>query len=127
MRDVKILKAGVDVVVGTPGRLKDLLDKGWLQLGQVRHLVLDEADQMLDMGFQDEIGAIFQSLQGVGGNAGGGSSSSSGAAAQVQVQVLLFSATMPQWCLDIARRYMRADREYVDQVRGGVAWGRGGG
>ena len=51
----RILKGGVDVVIGTPGRLKDLLNMGVLDLGAVQYLVLDEADRMLDMGFEDDM------------------------------------------------------------------------
>ena len=57
-----VLQRGVDVVVGTPGRIKDLLDRKWLSLSCVRHVVLDEADQMLDMGFTEEIQAIFDAF-----------------------------------------------------------------
>ena len=46
-----VLQKGIDVVVGTPGRIKDLLDRKWLSFLEVKHVVLDEADQMLDMGF----------------------------------------------------------------------------
>lgn len=106
----RTLKAGLEAVVGTPGRLKDLLDKGWLDVSEVRHLVLDEADQMLDMGFQDEIKSIFQALK------------PQTSAAKIDdkdikpLQVLLFSATMPKWCLDLSKSYMREDLVYIDQV-----------
>lgn len=49
------LREGVDVVVGTPGRIQDLVNKGKLDLGRVKHAVLDEVDQMLDMGFRDKV------------------------------------------------------------------------
>lgn len=92
------LNRGVDVVVGTPGRIKDLLERQKLSLQSVRHLVLDEADQMLDMGFQEEISYIIDLLR------------------DQTKQVLLFSATMPSWVHNIAAKYMRADRKIIDLV-----------
>ena len=53
------LAAGIDVLVGTPGRIKDLQERGYLALGAVRYSVLDEADQMLDMGFADDMAHIL--------------------------------------------------------------------
>jgi ATP-dependent RNA helicase DBP3 len=53
------LRKGVDCVVCTPGRLKDLVDEGVCDLGNVRHLVLDEADRMLDMGFEEDVQYII--------------------------------------------------------------------
>ncbi|KAL7525710.1 hypothetical protein ACHAXR_001122 [Thalassiosira sp. AJA248-18] len=58
-----ILRRGVDCVVGTPGRLKDLIDDGSCKLGQVCHLVLDEADRMLDMGFEEDVRYIISQCQ----------------------------------------------------------------
>ena len=54
------LRAGVDLVVGTPGRLVDLTDRGDLTLRTLQHLVLDEADQMLEIGFKDDLEKLFQ-------------------------------------------------------------------
>jgi len=56
---IRALRGGVDVVIGTPGRLQDLMDMGCLSLANVKHLVLDEADRMLDMGFEEPIRAII--------------------------------------------------------------------
>jgi len=53
------LRAGVDIVVGTPGRIKDLLERGSLDLMQLNHAVLDEVDRMLDMGFADDVNSIL--------------------------------------------------------------------
>jgi len=53
------LRAGVDIVVGTPGRIKDLLERGCLDLSKLQHVVLDEVDRMLDMGFADDVEAIL--------------------------------------------------------------------
>lgn len=81
------LQAGIEVVVGTPGRLLDLVRQGHLNLRSVAVLVLDEADEMLDMGFLPDVEAIVNELP----------------AAR---QTLLFSATMPGQIINLARRYM---------------------
>ena len=73
---VSALRRGVDIVVATPGRLLDLMDQGWLRLGAVEVLVLDEADRMLDMGFVRDVRKII-------------------GAVPADRQSLLFSATMP--------------------------------
>ena len=85
---IKKLNRGVDVVIGTPGRLIDLHERGNLQLDRVAILVLDEADEMLDLGFLPSVEAILQALDG---NAH---------------QTMLFSATMPGAILTLARRFM---------------------
>ena len=109
-----LLKEGVDVVVGTPGRIKDLLDKKWLSFVDVKHVVLDEADQMLSMGFQDEIQAIFAALKPNDEN----DNSEESKTATPTRQVLLFSATMPAWVHNLAKEYLNEDRETVDLVSG---------
>jgi ATP-dependent RNA helicase DeaD len=55
------LRRGADIIVGTPGRLMDLLEKGSLKLSDVKNIVLDEADEMLKVGFQDDIERILSS------------------------------------------------------------------
>ncbi|MFE7315203.1 DEAD/DEAH box helicase [Streptomyces sp. NPDC057555] len=84
---VEALKKGVDVVVGTPGRLLDLAGQKKLSLSQVRTLVLDEADEMLDLGFLPDVEKIIQQLP-------------------AKRQTMLFSATMPGQVISLARRYM---------------------
>lgn len=81
------LLRGVDVVVGTPGRLIDLIDRNNLKLGEVQFLVLDEADEMLKVGFEEDVEKILGQLPSVR-------------------QSMLFSATMPVWVKKLARRYM---------------------
>lgn len=84
----RALERGVDVVVGTPGRILDHLKRGSLDLGSLQTVVLDEADEMLDMGFADELEAILgQTPQ--------------------ERQTTLFSATMPKRILEIAKRHQR--------------------
>ncbi|WP_431680314.1 DEAD/DEAH box helicase [Kitasatospora sp. KL5] len=84
---VEALKKGVDIVVGTPGRLLDLAGQRKLDLSKVRSLVLDEADEMLDLGFLPDVEKIITMLP-------------------AKRQTLLFSATMPGQVISLARRYM---------------------
>ncbi len=88
------LKKGVDCVVGTPGRVMDLMRRGELSFDNVNHLVLDEADRMLDMGFIDDIEWILRRVP-------------------KERQTMLFSATLPEQIKDLARRYMRSPREII--------------
>ncbi|KAK9857176.1 hypothetical protein WJX84_009545 [Apatococcus fuscideae] len=92
------LRKGVDVVVGTPGRVKDHLERGRLDLSNLKARVLDECDEMLNMGFVDDVELILN--HGGAGN----------------VQTLLFSATLPSWVKDITRRFLRPDHKTVDLV-----------
>ncbi|HEY0533573.1 MAG TPA: DEAD/DEAH box helicase [Actinoplanes sp.] len=86
-RQLQALQRGVDVVVGTPGRVLDHIDRGTLRLGEVRTVVLDEADEMLDMGFAEDIETIL-------------------AETPEGRQTVLFSATMPPRIDGIARRHL---------------------
>ena len=81
------LKGGAQVVVGTPGRVIDLIDKGALQLDDVRYFVLDEADEMLRMGFAEDVETIAQSLP-------------------TDRRTALFSATMPPAIQAVARQHL---------------------
>ncbi|ONK61416.1 uncharacterized protein A4U43_C08F29680 [Asparagus officinalis] len=81
------LSRGVDVVVGTPGRIIDLVNSNSLQLGEVQYLVLDEADQMLAVGFEEDVEVILEKLPS-------------------ERQSMLFSATMPTWVKKLARKYL---------------------
>jgi len=82
------LRKGVDIVVGTPGRVMDLQERGSLKLNKIRYAVLDEADEMLNMGFVEDIENILKS-------------------SPKKKNMLLFSATMPKPILKIAKKYMR--------------------
>ncbi|WP_405489194.1 DEAD/DEAH box helicase [Streptomyces sp. NBC_00096] len=84
---VEALKKGVDVIVGTPGRLLDLAGQKKLDLSKVKALVLDEADEMLDLGFLPDVERIMSYLP-------------------AKRQTMLFSATMPGAVIGLARRYM---------------------
>ena len=85
---VRALRKGVDIVVATPGRLLDLMGQGHVDLGQVEIVVLDEADRMLDMGFIHDVRRIVRAVP-------------------EKRQMLLFSATMPQEIVDLARSIMQ--------------------
>ncbi|WP_344563256.1 DEAD/DEAH box helicase [Streptomyces axinellae] len=84
---VEALRKGVDVIVGTPGRLLDLAGQKKLRLSEIRTLVLDEADEMLDLGFLPDVEKIIEMLP-------------------TRRQTMLFSATMPGQVISLARRYM---------------------
>jgi len=86
--DIRLLQQGIQVVVGTPGRVYDMINRQALNLKRMKLFVLDEADEMLSRGFKDQIYDIFQFLP-------------------EKVQVCLFSATMPPEILDISEKFMR--------------------
>ena len=86
--EARALSAGAHIVVGTPGRLKDHTERGRLDLSQIRVAVLDEADEMLDMGFRDELEFLLD-------------------ATPAERRTLLFSATIPKEIAALARRYQR--------------------
>lgn len=85
---IKTLKKGVHIVVGTPGRTLDLIKRKALQVNNIKWLVLDEADEMLNMGFQEDLDAILENTP-------------------TEKRTFLFSATMPNGVLRIAKKYMR--------------------
>lgn len=89
---IKALRKGAQIVVGTPGRVLDLINRKALKIDNVNFLVLDEADEMLSMGFKDELDSIL-------------------AETPEEKQTLLFSATMPREISDIARKYMHNPEE----------------
>jgi len=87
-REQRLLAQGAHIVVGTPGRLADHLDQKHLDLSQIRSVVLDEADEMLDLGFREELEALLD-------------------ATPSDRQTMLFSATLPKGILGLAKRYQR--------------------
>jgi ATP-dependent RNA helicase DeaD len=82
------LRRGTHVVVGTPGRVIDMIKRGWLDLRSVRFVTIDEADTMLDMGFIQDVDYILGRIT-------------------AKKQVSLFSATMPRKIIDLSRKYMK--------------------
>ena len=95
---LRSLERGVDVVVGTPGRVLDMIQRGRLDLSAVEVLVLDEADEMLDMGFTEEIDAIFEAVN-------------------PERRVLMFSATMPDAVMRVARKRLRDYKTIEDHAK----------
>jgi len=87
-RQLRWLREGVDIVVGTPGRVLDHIRRKSLKLGNISYLILDEADEMLNMGFIEDVEEILKSTSS-------------------EKRMLLFSATMPERILSIAKNHMR--------------------
>jgi ATP-dependent RNA helicase DeaD len=87
-RQFRALEAGVQIVIGTPGRVMDHMERGTLKLDALRLVVLDEADRMLDMGFRDDIERILSAVP-------------------AERQLLFFSATIPRAIQDLISRYSR--------------------
>lgn len=87
-QQLRRLYKGVDIVVGTPGRIKDHLQRGSLVVKQISYMILDEADEMLNMGFIDDVEDILSYTN-------------------KEKRMLLFSATMPERILNLAKKYMR--------------------
>merc|ERR1712080_793136 len=86
--DMRKLDAGQHVVVGTPGRVFDMISRKVLRANEIKQFVLDEADEMLSRGFKDQIYDVFRHLN-------------------QEIQVILLSATMPQEVLEVTTRFMR--------------------
>ncbi|MDG1276006.1 MAG: DEAD/DEAH box helicase [Algoriphagus sp.] len=87
-RQIRVLRRGVQIVVGTPGRVQDHINRGTLKLDGAGIIVLDEADEMLDMGFRDDIEAILQEMP-------------------AERQTVFFSATMAKPIMDLTRKYQK--------------------
>ncbi|MEG2322192.1 MAG: DEAD/DEAH box helicase [Bacilli bacterium] len=94
---IRSLKKGCEIVIGTPGRVKDLIKRRVLKLTEIKFFVLDEADEMLSMGFQEELEFIFEKTNN-------------------DRQVLLFSATMPKPILNMAKNYMSSEYKQVSVI-----------
>jgi translation initiation factor 4A len=86
--DMEKLRSGVQIVVGTPGRVQDMITRGGLSTNKIKMFVLDEADEMLSRGFKDQIYEVFKAMP-------------------QDVQVVLLSATMPGEVLEVTTRFMR--------------------
>lgn len=93
------LRRGVDIIVGTPGRVKDHIERKNLDLTSLKFRVLDEADEMLRMGFVEDVELILGQVEDLS-----------------KVQTLLFSATLPVWVKDIATRFLKQSKKTVDLV-----------
>ena len=95
LSQIRDLKRGVEIVVGTPGRIQDHIERGTLDIGKIDYFILDEGDEMLDMGFIEDIEEIFEK-------------------ANPASRILLFSATMPAPILKIASQFM-GEYEIVEE------------
>ena len=87
-KQIKSLKKGPQIVIGTPGRTKDLIKRKKLFVGKIQRLILDEADEMLSVGFKEQVYEIFQYLDN-------------------DIQIALFSATMPAEIENLTSKFMR--------------------
>lgn len=96
------LRSGIDIIVGTPGRIMDMIERGEMLLKNIRTVVLDEADKMLSMGFQESIEAIFDKIYET----------------RSKVQVCLISATIERWVKQVASKIMKNEScEFIDLVK----------
>ena len=93
-KQIRTIKKGIDIIVGTPGRVMDLMRRKVLKLTNIKFVVLDEADEMLNMGFVEDIEMILKEIDD-------------------SRQTILFSATMPAGIKKIAQNYMHDDFEHV--------------
>ena len=98
-QQIRKLRDGVDIIFGTPGRVQDLINRECLNLSKVEHVVLDEADEMLNMGFKEETDEILSNVTSVH-------------------QTCLFSATVPAWITELANKYM-TNHKVIDMVTDG--------
>ncbi|XP_018522391.1 nucleolar RNA helicase 2 isoform X1 [Lates calcarifer] len=99
---IDAIRNGIDILVGTPGRIKDHIQNHKLDLTKLKHVVLDEVDQMLDMGFAEQVEEILASSYEKDSDS--------------NPQTLLFSATCPPWVYDVAKKYMRPGCKHVDLI-----------
>ena len=93
-KQIRSLKGGIQIIVGTPGRVMDHMRRHTIRLAQLKMIVLDEADEMLNMGFREDIETILEDIPG-------------------DHQTGLFSATMPKPILDITKKYQKEDAVIV--------------
>ncbi|KAL8534304.1 hypothetical protein ACS0TY_010352 [Phlomoides rotata] len=93
------LKRGVDIVIGTPGRIKDFIERGNIDFRALKFRVLDEADEMLRMGFVEDVELILGKVEDAN-----------------KVQTLLFSATLPPWVKQISAKFLKPEKITVDLV-----------
>ena len=93
-KQFKDLKCNPQIVIGTPGRIIDMMDKKKLSFSNIKYLILDEADEMLKMGFQEDLEKILSSMP-------------------TERQTMLFSATMPPFIKNLAKKYMKDPKNVV--------------
>ncbi|MBO6243753.1 MAG: DEAD/DEAH box helicase, partial [Clostridia bacterium] len=106
------LKSGCDIIVGTPGRVIDMIERGHLKVDLIQTLILDEADRMLDMGFEESITDIYNKI------INNVNEKSSKEKEKKDIQVLLFSATIESWVRKVARKIIpKEDEIFIDLVK----------
>ncbi|XP_072334851.1 nucleolar RNA helicase 2-like isoform X2 [Scyliorhinus torazame] len=96
------IRNGIDILVGTPGRIRDHLQNMKIDLSKLKHVVLDEVDQMLDMGFAEQVEDILKVAYKKD--------------SKENPQTLLFSATCPAWVYQVAKKYMKVKYKQVDLI-----------
>jgi ATP-dependent RNA helicase DDX21 len=101
------LASGVEIIVGTPGRVMDHIKRGNLSFSHLQALILDETDQMLNIGFQQDIEFIIHSIE---------EEFKHFQRSREEMQMVLFSATVPKWVNEVAKKYMKKDMVFVDLV-----------
>ena len=105
------LKSGCDIIVGTPGRVIDMIERGHLKVDLIKTLILDEADRMLDMGFEESITDIYKKI--INNN-----NDNNNEKQKKDIQVLLFSATIESWVRKVARKIIpKEDEIFIDLVK----------
>ncbi|XP_078576363.1 nucleolar RNA helicase 2-like isoform X2 [Branchiostoma floridae x Branchiostoma japonicum] len=97
------INRGLDILVGTPGRIQDHVRSGRLNLSELRHVVLDEVDRMLEMGMVEQVDEILEAAYKKEDKS-------------QNPQTLFFSATLPNWVHEAARKYMKAEPKHVDMI-----------
>ena len=102
------LRSGIEVAVGTPGRVIDLLMRGALSTKKLKYFILDETDQMLNIGFQDDIERIMKRI---------GEEFAQENKSTEKIQNLLFSATIPRWVDKISSKFMKRNVVFVDMIK----------
>jgi len=100
---ISAISRGVDIIIGTTGRLIDHLNRNTLPTNNLKCLIMDEADRMLDMGFQEDVEKIYGII--------------TKSSLEKNIQCILFSATFPGWVQNVARKFLNPSYELVDLVK----------
>jgi ATP-dependent RNA helicase DDX21 len=101
-RQENLLRSGVEFIVGTTGRVQDHIQRGNTNFSEVKSVVLDEADRMLDMGFQQDVETIMEEVT---------------KQCTDKPQFILFSATIPPWVRNVAKKHLSSDNLIIDLVK----------
>ena len=107
---IEKLKMGCDIIVGTPGRILDMIERGHLKVDKINTIILDEADKMLDMGFEESITDIYKKIIET--------DKDKDKEKKRDIQVCLFSATIEDWVRKVAKKIMpNKDEIFIDLVK----------